>query len=89
MTTESELPTGNCQESGRTAPLLRARESWNLGADEFNQWRDLGYDEKIPLINGEPCHPGDIRVFTKSGNLVLILKPECRFQKTTAPSDWM
>lgn len=31
----------------------KAKSKWNKSADEFNQWRELGQDEKDELISKE------------------------------------
>jgi len=31
----------------------RAEQKWNAQADQYNQWRDLGQDEKDALIAAE------------------------------------
>lgn len=69
------LPSG-FRLSGQMAPLIRARHRWNAQADEFNQWPSLGEDEKIALVEAEPCRAGDIRIFRKSGNPVQLIANE-------------
>jgi hypothetical protein len=59
---------------GQLAPLFRAFRRWNKTADGYNSWSALNYDEKVELVKAEPCNAGDIRVFTKSGNLVQLIR---------------
>ena len=66
---------------GQFVPIIQAWRRWNLQADEFNSWSALGDDEKVELVKAEPCRAGDIRVFTKSGNVVqLIRRVNCDWQ---------
>ncbi len=34
-------------------PEANAKVAWNAGADEFNQWPDLGQDERDGLIEAQ------------------------------------
>ena len=48
------MKRNNALESTQTSNVAQlAADRWNAGADEYNQWEELGQDEKDELISAE------------------------------------
>ena len=46
------------EQSHESCPICRAKRRWNASADSYNQWSELGEDEKQELIETEIIRKG-------------------------------